>query len=244
MLQLPFRMKANGMPIASGDELDEYGQRLLADYSSQLLTSPQEVDIDRFITVYLGMKQDFFYLSHCGAYLGMTVFQATNNIPVFCPETGRAEYASANAGTIIIDNSLACEAQEHRYRYTAGHEGAHSILHPSYFLNSIRVNSDEMIPYMRCRADFSTSTVAEAISSAFLWTDERRAEQQANRFASAILMPKCMVKVLLARTPYRGQADWICKVTGLISETFNVSHEAAFYRLKELGFIEKTIEYY
>lgn len=138
---------------------------------------------------------------------------------------------------------MTSEAQEHRYRYTVSHEGAHSILHPSYFLNSIRVNSDEVIPYMRCRADFSTSTVVEATTS-FLWTDERRAEQQANRFASAILMPKCMVKVLLARTPYRGQPDWICKVTELISNTFNVSHEAAFYRLKELGFIEKTVKYY
>ena len=239
MLQLPFRMKSNGMPIASGEELDEYGEHLLADFSSYLLTAPQEIDIDRFVTRYLHMQQDFQYLSHCGVYLGMTVFQTTNYIPVFCPETGLAEYASASAGTIIVDNSLMDESQEHRYRFTVGHEGSHSILHPSYFLNSIGAANEVSIPYMRCRADFALSASDFANQSPILWTEERRAEQQANRLASAILMPKCMVKILLARTPYRCQFDWAQIAGEKISATFNVSYEAAFYRLKELHYIER-----
>lgn len=95
--------------------------------------SPQEIDIDLLAQDYLGMEQDFQYLSHCGVYLGMTVFNDTDKVPVYDPSTNRAEYISAKAHTVIIDRTLLENNQEHRYRFTMGHEAGHEFLHKEYF---------------------------------------------------------------------------------------------------------------
>lgn len=91
------------------------------------MTTPTEIDVDRFITRYLGLEQDFQYLSHCGVFLGMTVFNDTDRVPVFNPDRWEAKYIPVKAGTVIIDNILLEENQEHRYRFTCGHEAAHSL---------------------------------------------------------------------------------------------------------------------
>lgn len=68
-----------------------------------------------------------------GVYLGMTVFNDTNKVPIYDPATNRAEYISAKARTVIIDNRLLDENQRHRFRFTLGHEGGHDIFHSGYF---------------------------------------------------------------------------------------------------------------
>ncbi len=233
----------NGIPIISNEELDTIGERLVADFSPTLVFAPQEIDIDRFVTRYLKLKQDFYFLSHCGVYLGATVFQTTDFLPIYGPDTKRAEYAHADAGTVIIDSTLLDETQEHRYRFTMGHEGSHSILHPSYYLNTIGMKDEErQFSYVRCRADFSVS-VAKARHNRYHLSDKKRLEQQANRLASAILMPRCSVKMALARIPNRGHQDWGVFAAQRLSEIFNVSQEAAFYRLKELDYIDRQTPY-
>lgn len=101
---------------------------------AEALRTPQEIDIDLFVQDYLGMEQDFQYLSHCGLYLGMTVFNETDKIPVYNPAKYCAEYISAKANTVIIDNSLLEENQEHRYRFTMGHENI-LISNIHFFIN-------------------------------------------------------------------------------------------------------------
>lgn len=237
-----FQTSQYGMPIVSGEELDILGERLVIDFSSEMVFTPGEIDIDRFLTGYLGMRQDFCYLSHCGVFLGMTVFRDTNCVPVYVPERNQADYISAKAGTVILDSSLLEADQEHRYRFTMGHEGSHKILHTAYFLNDIgRGNpySKEIDDFVRCRADqyqFNRS-------AALRWTDAKRVEWQANRLSSAILMPKSAVRILMASMPNRGEADWPQNVCNRVSEVFNVSLEAAFYRLKDLGFLDKDIDF-
>lgn len=237
-----FQMNQSGIPIVSGEELDVLGERLAVDFSSERVFIPDEIDIDRFLTVYLGLRQDFCYLSHCGVYLGMTIFQDTNYIPVYDPERNQAEFISAKAGTVIIDSSLLEANQEHRYRFTMGHEGSHKILHAAYFLNSVRKGSPyskESETFIRCRADQSQ---INSISS-FLWTDARRVEWQANRLSSAILMPKSAVRILMAHLPNRGEIGWLQNASFQVSKVFNVSIETAFYRLKDLGLIDKDITF-
>lgn len=55
----------------------------------------------------------------------MTVFNDTNKVPVYIHETNIEEYISAKARTVIIDNNLLEEYQEHRYRYIMGHDIFH-----------------------------------------------------------------------------------------------------------------------
>jgi len=237
MYQPNLNFKANGVPVVSNAALDDIGERLVSDFISPRLLAPEQVDIDRFVTKYLGMKQDFQYLSHCGVYLGVTIFQATDSLPVFIPEENRADYVSEEADTIVIDSSLDAPEAEHRYRFTMGHEGSHSILHPTYFLNSIGSDDrDTTGLYVRCRSDFKISRVS-AFGRNYNMTDAQRIEQQANRLSSAILMPKSMVRLCLARHPYTGSEKWIRDAMATLSETFNVSREAAFYRMKELQLI-------
>lgn len=243
MYQPTLNIGNNGIPIISNDDIDALGERLVADFSPSLIFTPAEIDIDRFVTKYLKLQQDFYYLSHCGVYLGTTVFQTTDALPVYDSELNCAKYAHVDAGTVIIDSSLLEESQEHRYRFTMGHEGSHSILHPSYYLNSIGVTDDERLhSYVRCRADFKASKI-EAHQNRYHLSDKQRLEQQANRLASAILMPKCTVKMVLARIPNRGQRNWGHYTAQRLSDVYNVSEETAFYRLKELGYLDRQEQY-
>ena len=112
--------KRSGAPVLSRKEIDIIGENLVSDFNPDVMHTPQEIDIDLFVQDYLGADQDFQYLSHCGVYLGMTVFNDTDKVPVYDPIQNRAEYISARANTIIIDRTLLEENQEHRYRYPIG----------------------------------------------------------------------------------------------------------------------------
>lgn len=127
------RVKENGVPILSKAEIDVIGERFVWDFQPEVLAHPAPVDIEGFIEFYLGMTPDYQFLSHNGVYLGMTVFNDTNKVPIYDPVNHRADYISAKARTVIIDNRLLDESQKHRYRFTLGHEGGHDILHSGFF---------------------------------------------------------------------------------------------------------------
>lgn len=241
MYKPELKYTSNGVPVVSNKELDQIGERMAIDFDPSLLLDPHPVDIDRFIEKYLGLHLDYMYLSHCGVYLGTMVFQTTDRLPVYIPEEHCAEYAHVDAGTVIIDSSLEVEEQEHRYRFTAGHEGSHGILHPSYFLNSIgSERRDETGIYVRCRADFRKCRQSGLLLP---MSDDERVEQQANRLSAAILMPQNSVKLLFARDPYNRKASWIFSAVDRMSKVFNVSAEAAFYRLKALEIIDDSAQF-
>lgn len=228
-----FKTSKTNVPILSKPEIDTIGEDLVRDYCPQAMETPMELDIDRFITNYLGMEQDFQNLSHCGLYLGMTVFNDTDMLPVFNFEKWQAEFISAKAGTIIIDNSLLDYRQEHRYRFTAGHEASHGILHTGYFAYDPNQTSmfDEHLPMIQCRADS-----AKAGRSAPKRTDREWMEWQANCLSSAILMPRKMV-VLAARKAER-RSNSANAALEAVASIFNVSNEAAYYRLIDLKLIQ------
>ena len=133
MYRPEIKRKRSGAPVLSRKEIDVIGQNIVGDFMPEALKSPQEIDIDLLAQDYLGMDQDFQYLSHCGVYLGMTVFNDTDKVPVYDPQNNCADYISAKAHTVIIDKMLLEENQEHRYRFTMGHEAGHEFLHKEYF---------------------------------------------------------------------------------------------------------------
>lgn len=69
-------MKENGVPILSKTEIDVIGERFVRDFQPEVLESPAPVDIEGFIEF----------------YLGMTVFNDTNKVPVYDPVNHRADY--------------------------------------------------------------------------------------------------------------------------------------------------------
>lgn len=217
-----FRIKRNGVPILNKQEIDLIGEKLVRDFCPEAMETPMEMDIDSFIE----------------RYLGMTVFNDTGKIPVYNPNKRCAEYVSAKARTVIIDSSLLDEGQEHRYRFTMGHEGGHDIFHSRYF----RYNPNQLsffdrgeTPMIQCRTDIQ----GENRKPVEQWNDRDRMEWQANRLSAALLMPKSMVFKLIESLPSMEKllrdVTYIMKV----SKTFNVSTEAAKHRLLELGIVQR-----
>ena len=226
--------------------MNDIGEKLIRDFKPDALRYPQEIDIDLFAQDYLEMDQDFQYLSHCGVYLGMTVFNDTNRVPVYDPYHNRAEYISAKAQTIIIDKNLLEENQEHRYRFTMGHEASHGFLHKEYFRYD--PNQFMIVDYMvdvptsmiQCRVDNKkfNSTHSQAK------TDEDWMEWQANALSSAMLMPESTVQIVVEEVKSKKTNHVLLQYMKAlkVSEVFNVSFEAATYRLKELGFIQPNVQ--
>ncbi len=239
-----FRTKDNGVPILSREEINDIAEQFTYDYQKSALTNPEPFEIEKFLEFYLRMNTDYKYLSHNGIYLGMTVFNETDKIPVYNPNTERAEYIHADANTVIIDNRLIEDKkQEHRLRFTQGHEAGHSILHskcfvsnPNQFPISSRSDPDKKdIPMVLCRTD---SVFSRTRKDPRDWTDNERMEWQANAMSSALLMPRSAVRRLFEVNGRFGtRGSQICNTIYALIDECNVSHEAALYRLKDLGCI-------
>lgn len=245
MVRTEIRRKRSGAPVLSRKEIDVIGENLVLDFSPEVLKNPQPVDIDLFAQDYLGMEQDFQYLSHCGVYLGMTVFNDTDMVPIYNPASDMAEYISAKAHTVIIDNTLLEENQEHRYRFTMGHEVGHEFLHREYFafdpnqLSIFDFMQDTTQPAMvQCRVDSKKMDIKDSKS----WGDKEWMEWQANALSSAMLMPKAAVLLVVKDVKQRVIKNGFISyaLAEEVSSVFNVSFEAATYRLKQLGFIPQN----
>lgn len=248
MVRLNISRKRSGVPVLSRKQIDDIGERLVQDFCPDAMIHPQALDVDLFAQDYLGMEQDYQYLSHCGVYLGMTVFNDTNKVVVYNPEKQEAEYISARAKTIIIDNTLLEENQEHRYRFTMGHEAAgHGVLHEAYFgydRNQLTLfDTANEAAMIQCRTDSSKI----ATKDSRLWDDRDWMEWQANAMSSAFLMPKKMVLLVANETKKKvqhnnpGMAAYF--MAEAVSDIFNVSNEAALYRLKALGLVDSGVQH-
>lgn len=236
MYKPEYRAKSNKLPVLSKPELDEIGERFVAEFCPQALTSPCAIDIDMFAQDYLGLQQDFQFLSHNGIYLGKMVFHDTDSVVVYNPAENVADYVSAAARTIIIDNGLLDEKQEHRYRFTMGHEAAHDILHAAYFDHAF--NPDQLslfgatpvTPTVQCRIDSSKQPARTAN-----WTNNDWMEFQANRLSSAILMPTAAVRLIVNEEKPHHDAFRAALCVQRVSKIFNVSLQAAEIRLRDLN---------
>ena len=235
-------MKSNGVPILSKKEINAIAEDYVLDFQAAALREPQPLDIEAFIEFYLGMTPDFQYLSHNGIYLGMTVFNDTDKVPVYDPRTERAEYISAKANTVIVDRRLIeDDRQEHRLRFTQGHEAGHGIFHTRYFYqdpDQISFLEPNTSPIIQCRTDAGCNP--RRVDSKY-WTDKEWMEWHANAFSSAFLMPRPAVRRLFeieGRTGSRN-SQIVKTINDLVREN-NISSEAALYRLCDIGIVQKS----
>ena len=251
MLNIRIPRDRNGVPILRRTKIDDIGERLAADFCPAALRTPQPLDVDLFAEQYLGLTQDFQLLSHCGVYLGMMVFNDTDQIAVYDPVAEKPKFISAKAGTVIIDNTLLEESREHRYRFTMGHEGpGHAFLHQEYFTkdpNQLKLLPSSSVAQIPCRAITFESQKGSPNNR---WTDREWMEWQANAMASAFLMPETMVRKAAGELQQE-MGTHFCKqhkstfayaAAERVSRVFNVSYQAASIRLKNLGIIEKPID--
>lgn len=222
---LKYLVNKDGVPILSKNEIEGITENIIFEYDPDALKRPKEIDIDSLAEFKFGLNIDFQYLSHNGIYLGAMIFNDAA-VPVYIPEKNRAEYLNVKAGTIIIDNSLLADGQEHRYRYTVGHEVGHNILHRNCQANTI-VQCREVNKFRSSNSKF--------------WTSKDWSEWQANYFSSSILMPKKTVFMLAEKIKENKYPKEVSLVEAVI-ETYNVSWQAAENRLKSLGIIDNYMD--
>ena len=239
------RMK-NKVPILSSDEINSHAERFISEFDEKMLIHPHAIDLEAFLEFYLELDMEYEYLSCDNSCLGMTVFNNTNKIPAFDKVNNCAKYIAAHEGTIIVDNSLVEGDQEKRLRFTLGHEAGHWIYHKAFFgYNPGQMTLFEMdTAYTRCRS-VNNNYIYRRTEN---WDREKWMEWQADKFSACLLMPECSVKHLLKDVGYVGEEISLLEdVVDNISCVFNVSNQAAFYRLCDLKYIntkdKKQIDY-
>lgn len=231
-----FRKDKDKIPILTGRDIDEIAEQYAVDYTPDILKVPQPFDIEGFLEQYLDLTLDFHRLSHDGRYPGATIFNVTDRVIVFIPQRNEADYIHADPGTVIIDESLLATNQEHRYRFTVGHECGHWVFHRAHYgydpdqLSLFDMDS----PYIQCRE----------INHNYLnrdhrkWDATRWMEWQADSFAAGILMPVTSIRQLfdtrISSTSYIDIENSVRSVSNI----YNVSEQAAYLRLRNLEIID------
>lgn len=185
-----------------------------------------------------------YYLSAHGSILGMITFGDTE-VQVVNLEK-KVVNERFMAGTIAIDARLMCEEHRHRRRFTVAHEVSHWIIHRQmYYTEGQIFNLRKNDRFIACR-------VSEAFRDKrqVYWTDEDWQEWQADRFASAMLMPSSIFypeaqavmhrqhvgSYLLEGCGSKSTADVITELT----EVFDVSRTAVRIRLKQAGILRSV----
>ena len=232
------RRTKNSVPVLSRNEIDRLGEEIIQMVCPKLLTQPAAFDIEHFTEIEMNLAIDYVFLSHCQCYLGMMAFDDIVH-PIWNPETKRAEYLKISAGTVLIDNSLLAENQEHRFRFTLAHEVAgHAFLHRPYYHQDRDQLSffDDVISVSPCRKPGSYINIHGSDDISWM-------EWQADCMAAAVLMPRSASVILLneARNQFGYQRSFSSynlfsdHYAHLLSDTFNVSMEAARIRAEQIN---------
>lgn len=232
MVKCASKLDSNGIPLLSKQNLESYGERILHAFSPAVLLNPQPTDLDGLIRE-MGFNQEYQYLSHNGVYLGLTVFNDTDKLPVYNPILNRAEFISVKKNTIIIEGTLAENpAYEHRERFTLGHEAAHGLIHAEYYRRKAEFagfcDNSGGIYSKPCAPDLSGVDASGKRLQGEAWL-----EWQANYLAAVLLMPKAAIKNI----DFKCNGRWHLELISMMVEVFNVSAQAAWVRLASLGYL-------
>lgn len=243
MYEPHFNCKKNGVPILKNDAIEHDAEMFIRDFDEDILKNPGPVDIEHFVEFYLNLTPEYNNLTNCGMILGRMVFNDTDKMAVYVPETHTAEYIFAERGTVMIDNSLL--EDEHRFRSTMGHEAGHWIYHPAYYYvdpyqMTLFPSTDKITTACR-KPDIEGGDCPDG-GRKVLTTDHDWLEHHAKYFSAAILMPKEAMRIVCMdeaqrkaiRQEFPGFENQM--LAAMVSEVFNVSVESARIRISQLGF--------
>ena len=118
----------NCVPYLSGSYIDSFCQDLVRRFDPDVIEKGHPLNIERFITDYLGLNLEVENLSCDLSILGATVFSDTDEFPVYDVRLNEAVYRSAKEGTVFVENELRRRGLSNRYRFTLAHEAGHAIV--------------------------------------------------------------------------------------------------------------------
>ena len=245
MLELDTCYTLSQVPYITYDALEEYAERVVADFAPELLNNPGVIDVDEFLEYYLRLTVDFRRICLNKKVLGITAFN-DGVVDIINDVTGRPDQLEVTKGTVIIDNSLMSKRSEPRMRFTMMHEGAgHWLLHRKAFENDnpfgpAGVYANQYIAAKEGRGDYIRSNKER--------NDYERMERQADFLAAGILMPRPALREVFReyfrfygekpRRIMRGISPmddcFAMQLPEYVAKIFNVSNKAATIRLEKL----------
>ena len=225
------------VPYLTDRYIDSFCQDLVRRFDPGVIENGHPLNIERFITDYLGMHLELESLSCDLSVLGATVFCDTDEMAVYDADLHEAVYRNAKEGTIFVDRELIRRGLNNRYRFTLAHEAGHAIWHGLYFKSLERA---EKTPMHLLTCTSKSIKQDNELYSAYSENHLRILEYQANRSASALLMPASAVNRLFAARGECLTRDESEDRIILTAATFRVSDTAARIRLEQLGLIAKA----
>ncbi len=186
MLEFDTCYSFSQIPNATYDSLDDYAEKVVADFAPALLKNPGPIDVDSFLEYYLGLTVKFQCISNNKKILGITAFN--DGVVDIINEYGLPDQLIVNAGTVIIDTSLTAKKSEPRLRFTMMHEGGgHWLLHRKAFADDnpfgpAGIYANQYLAAKEGRGDYLRSQKER--------NDIDRMERQADFTAAGILMPR------------------------------------------------------
>lgn len=213
-------------------KIEEYAYEFLLENSPESLSKAIQTDIEFIVENKLNINLQYLKLDSTKNLLGMTIM---NPMKVkYLNENSQVEEGIFDRNTILINEFLADEKnQEHRLYFTLAHEIGHWYLQRK----DAYIDSGQQSLFGQNTIKSSVNRFVDNIymfqnlKRKKLVTEEDWLEWQANYFASCILMPKRMFKNEYIKLQNKN----ILERVSTLSKIFNVSEEAAAYRMKEIS---------
>lgn len=215
----------------SKQKIEEYAYEFLLENSPESLNKAIQTDIEYIIENKLDISLQYLKLDTANNLLGMTIM---NPMKIkYIDEDFKIVEGIFDRNTILINEFLAKENnQEHRLYFTLAHEVGHWYLQRKdayidsgqqslFAQDTIKSNVNRYIDNI---------DILHRLKGKKLVTEEDWLEWQANYFASCILMPK---KAFTDEYLKLDEKNIFEKIK-VLSEIFNVSEEAATYRMKDI----------
>lgn len=178
------------VPYVTDAAIDDFAERVVADYNAKMLRDVVPIDYITFLDSYLRLNlsfADIFFEDGGDPILGATSFNDGDKLKVFDKENSRTKKIALNRGSVLLDGSLNGDNMLPRQLFTALHECGHWMLHQQYYS---REYADEYDFDVAC----CRSSEIEPRGKKQLVTAHDFLEHQANMFASAIAMPRRIVR--------------------------------------------------
>lgn len=240
-MQIPLAQKSNGMYLFSSKDFDSVAELVLREYAPYMLEKAQPLDIEALADEAYSLTILDRYLSAHGTVLGLINFHDYKMELMSLEKQLQEEIIMS--GTIVIDARLMPEEHHHRRRFTVSHEVAHWIIHRQmYYPGDRKYCLRKTDSYIMCREAESNRQKPRGY-----WSEKDWKEWQADKFASAMLMP-ASVFYPTAKAVMKGHhvGSYILdgcgsKATAAVitelTEIFDVSRTAVRIRLKQAGYL-------
>lgn len=227
MTNTRYKIDEHGVPILSADDIELKAEEVISYFDAKLLEIPAVIPLTELVEKF---HVDFGMGRNYSSDLGTTKYGGKI--------LGKTQLKPL---TVFVDCSL---ADDERFRFVLGHELGHVVFHRRVDIKASDYEEQEIVD---TEQDFLTG-------KKILKTTRDWLEWQANRFSSAILMPRS--SIYSAVVAFQKKADIIRNVGKivLVNESysyrdfnaileylkllFNVNATTAEYRLTDLSILD------